>query len=269
MYRQRFGLTDHVLPQNAQGETFFDETPAYKRLARRFLLLRDDPGLGVLIAEAGAGKTAAMRNLCSTLPRPDYNVIYGCDTAVSPVEVYRTLALDIGLAPSHRRGQLWHDLKQNLLHQVDEQNVRTLWVIDESQHLCDRFLADLSGFLNFAMDSRNLITVWLVGQPQLRSILRMKQHAALASRVAATVHIEPLTDRKLFQAFLDHGLKAAGATSTLFADEAVELLFRASRGLPRRVSHLVREALMLAHEQDKNFVDAAVLEAVLDQEEIG
>lgn len=267
MYRQRFGLTGHVLPQDARGETFF-ETPGYQRLARRFRWLTDEPGLGVLTAEAGGGKTAAMRNLCTALPRPDYKVVYGCDTAVSPVEVYRSLARELGLAPAHRRGQLWCDLKQTLLQRVDEQNARTLWVIDESQHLDDRFLADLSGFLNFAMDSRNLITVWLVGQPQLRAVLRMKQHAALASRITASLHLESLTERKLFLDFLDHGMKAAGATSTLFADDAVELLFRASRGIPRRVSRLVREALMLAHEQDKSFVDSAVLEAVLDEEEL-
>ena len=74
--------------------------------------------------------------------------------------------------------------------------------------------------------------------------------------------------RKLFEKFLAHGLKAAGAKAKLFADSVIELLFRASRGIPRRVSHLVREALMLAHEQDKNFVDDAVMEAILDDEEM-
>jgi type II secretory pathway predicted ATPase ExeA len=46
------------------------------------------------------------------------------------------------------------------------------------------------------------------------------------------------------------------------------LLYRASRGIPRLVARLLREALMLAHEQDKNFVDDAVMEAVLDEEDL-
>jgi nucleoside-diphosphate-sugar epimerase len=46
-------------------------------------------------------------------------------------------------------------------------------------HLSDRFLSDLSGFLNFAFDSRDLLTLWLVGLPQLNRNLRMHQHAAL------------------------------------------------------------------------------------------
>jgi type II secretory pathway predicted ATPase ExeA len=254
-----------LFPQDVHGKSFFETAP-YKKLSRRFKLLAENPGLGILTAESGVGKTAAIRNLCTTLPRPDYKVIYLCDTVISPVELYRQMALEMGVTPCHRRGQLWRELKKALLHMVDEQNIQPFLVIDEAQHLCDRFLADLSGFLNFAMDSRNLITIWLVGLPTIRSLLRMKQYESLSSRLSASVHLEPITDRKQFDAFLAHGLKAAGASSNIFADTVVELLFRASRGIPRRVSHLVHEALMLAHEKDKNFVDDAVMEAVLDEE---
>jgi len=267
MYRQRFGLTGHPFPQDARGKTFF-ETPEYKKLARRFQLLAAEPGIGVLTADSGVGKTAAIRNLCTGLPRPDHKVCYLCDTATSPLELYRQLARELGLAPCYRRGQLWHELKKTLVQMVDEHGIRPLVIIDEAQHLSERFLGDLSGFVNFQMDSRSLLTLWLVGQPQLRSVVRMKHHASLASRITTAVHLEPISDRKVFAKFLTHGLKAAGASSNLFADSVVELLFRSSRGVPRVVSRLVREALMLAHEQDKNFVDDAVLEAVLDEEEL-
>ena len=266
MYRARFGLTSHPFPQDVQGAKC-SPTPSFTKLARRFGLLIEEPGLGLLTAESGLGKTSAMRNLCSSLPRPDHLVIYLCDTAVSPLELYRSLAIELGLKPSHRRGALWAELKAALVHKVDEQGVRPLLILDEAQHLSDRFLADLSGFLNFAMDSRNLLTIWLVGQPALAATLRYQRHASLASRVAARVHLEPLTHRADFDAFLAHGLKAAGATQTVFTDTTLELLFRASRGVPRRISRLVREALVLAHERDKAFVDDAILEAILDEEE--
>ena len=81
------------------------------------------------------------------------------------------------------------------------------------------------------------------------------------------MRLEPLTDRAAFLAFLNQGLAAAGATSGLLSDPAAELLFRASRGVPRRVAWLLREALTLAHERDKGFVDDTILEAVLDEEE--
>ena len=265
MYRQRFGLTTHPFPKNAAGDSVID-VPGYDRLRRRFRMLADDPGVGVLTGLAGLGKTTGIRELCARLPRPDYKVIYLCDTSVSPLGLYRQLASELRLTPSHRRDQLWRDLKTAMVHMVDEQGVQPILVLDEAQHLTDRFLIDLAGFLNFFMDSRSVLTLWMVGQPRLVSVLRMKRYAALASRICAWVRLEPLTERATFMTFLQEGLRAAGATSNPLSDPAAELLFRASHGEPRRVAFLLREALTLAHEQDKSFVDDTLLEAVLDEE---
>jgi hypothetical protein len=71
--------------------------PGYLRIKRAFRQLVDNPGLGVITSEAGIGKTAAFRNLCAELPRPDHLVLYLCDTSVSPLDLYRTLADELGV----------------------------------------------------------------------------------------------------------------------------------------------------------------------------
>jgi MSHA biogenesis protein MshM len=266
VYRQRFGLTAHPLPKDAQGKTFFDKSPGFKKLERAFRQLVMDPGLGVLTADAGVGKTAALRHLCAQLPKPDYLVLYFC--AAAPFDFYRALALELGLRPAHRRAELWAALKKSLLHLVDERGIAPLVIVDEAHHLSDAFLFDLSAFLNFAFDSRDLLTLWLVGLPPLSRHLRMQQHAPLAMRVVHYVHLEPL-DRELFAALIDHAFKAAGATQNLLADPARELLFRASRGLPRVAAHLLRRALYEAHERNQNFIDDHVMEAAIEQSPVG
>lgn len=264
MYRQRFGLTGLPLPKNAQGRTCFEKSAGYARFARVFTQLTEEPGLGVLTGDAGLGKTTIVRNLCAALPRPDYQVLYLCDTAVSPLDLYRTLAIELGVRPSHRRSQLWCDLKAALVHLVDERHTQPVVVLDEAQHLSDRFLTDLSGFLNFAFDSRDLLVLWLVGLPPLAQKLRQQQHAPLAMRIAAQVHLEPF-DRETMLALVDHGLKAAGATGgNLMSDPARDLLVRASRGVPRIAARLLRAALRRAHERDQAFLDDRILEQAID-----
>jgi type II secretory pathway predicted ATPase ExeA len=262
--KQRFSLTGYPLPKNAQGKTFFDKSAGYGRLQRCFQQLLADPGLGVLTADAGVGKTAAIRNLSMQLPRPDYLVLYLCDTTVSPLDLYRSLAGELGVKPSHRRAQLWADLKKALVHLVDERGTAPIVVIDEAQHLSDAFLLDLSGFLNFAFDSRDLLTLWLVGLPPLGRRLHMHQHAALATRIAVEVRLEPL-DRDTFAAALEHALKTAGATQKLLSDPAVEMLFRTSRGVLRVASKLLRTALRVAHARGQAFLDESILEAALEE----
>jgi len=264
MYRKRFGLTGHPLAKDAQGKTFFEQGPGYARLVRSFDRLATEPGLGVLTGEAGVGKTAAIRNLCARLPRPDYLVIYLCDTAVSPLDLYRTLAHELGVKPSHRRAQLWVDIKKTLIYMRDERQTTVVLILDEAQHLSDPFLVDLAGFLNFSFDSRDVLTLWLVGTAPLKRHLEMQQHAPLAMRVATSVHLEPIADRQVFVELLSHGLKAVGGSHKIFAEPAIELLFRACRGLPRIASKILRNALHIAHERDQDFVDEHVLEAAVD-----
>jgi type II secretory pathway predicted ATPase ExeA len=265
-YRQRFELTGTPFPKGAYDKSFFVETPGYKRLERSFEMLLEEAGLGVLTAEPGVGKTAAIRNLALALPRPRYRVVYVCDTATGPVDAYRALALELDLEPAFRRAALWRQLKDRILHMVDERDEHPLLIIDEAQNLPDRFLVDFSGFLNFAFDSREVFTTWLVGQPQLRARLKKHHYAALKTRIVTWVHLEPIGSREHFTAFLEHGLKAAGVKSSIIADSARELIYRASGGLPREVGKLLRKALRRADERGQNFIDDTVMEAVLQEE---
>jgi MSHA biogenesis protein MshM len=72
-------------------------------------------------------------------------------------------------------------------------------------------------------------------------------------RIVHAIQLEPL-DRELFRAMIDHAFQVAGATQTILADSARELLFRASRGLPRVAAHLLHRALDEAHERNQNFL---------------
>ena len=265
MYRKRFGLTGHPLPKDAQGKTFFDQTPNYLRLSSIFRTLLEEPGLGVVTGEPGVGKTAAVRNLCADLPKPDYLVVYQCDTAVAPLDLYRNLAVELGVRPSPRRALLWTDIKKALVHMVDERGTAPVVVIDEAHLLSDQFLLDLGGFLNFAFDSRDLLTLWLMGQTSLRRTLQMQQHLALAMRVSAHIHFEPLNDREAFAAVITGCLATVGGKRKLLADPALDLLFRSSRGVFRVAGKLLRSALRLAHEHDQAFIDEHLMEQAVDQ----
>jgi len=261
-YRQRFGLTHHPIPRDAVGPAYFSQTPGYSQLERHFHDLLDEPGLGLLTAEPGVGKTAAIRNLCAQLPSPDHLVIYLCDTAGSPCDFYRALATELGLKLSHRKSQLWTDLKATLAKLLDEQHTTPVIVVEESQHLSDRFLADLAGFLNFAFDRRSLAALWLLGLPSFARRLRTQPHAALQTRVAAHVQLLPL-EREDFKAFIEHGLRAAGGKDKLLTDPALDMLFRACRGIPRIASRVLRASLKKAHANNQSILDDHVLRAAV------
>ena len=117
--------------------------------------------------------------------------------------------LELGLRPTQRKAQLWMELKAALAKLREEQHTTPAIIIDEAQHLSDRFLADLAGFLNFAFDRRSLAALWLVGLPSIARRIRMQLHTPLQTRVVAHVHLVSL-EREPFRAFIEHGVRAAG-----------------------------------------------------------
>lgn len=168
MYHHHFDLTHDPLGKDAP-ELFDDGqlTP----LKERFAWLLESPGIGLLLGEAGVGKTAALRHLTQALNPHRHPVLYSPETDFGRFDRYRNLALALGLEPAFRRAQLWRDIKGRIWDLADTKHLLPVWILDEAQNLPVDFFRDLPPDLNFAFDSRDLMTLWLVGHPHLASTL--------------------------------------------------------------------------------------------------
>lgn len=259
-WRERFGMSGPPLPRGAAGETFFDQGPHFQRLARVFAWLAAEPGIGVVTGEPGVGKTSAMRHLCRALRQHEHRVVYLADTTVKPLDLYRMLAAELGLKPGPR-AQIVGDIKRALVTLVEQRGVVPLLILDDAQALRDEVLHELHSLTTLDFDDREYLTLWLVGHPRLDRRLQLQQHAALAQRVVAYTQLSASTDPALFAAMLDHALAVVGAPHDLVTPDARELLLRASRGIPRLVSHILRISLILADDRNMNALDLSIVTA--------
>jgi type II secretory pathway predicted ATPase ExeA len=262
MYQQHFGLK-HA-PLGKQTPRLWDDG-VLATLHSRFQWLLDSPGLGLLTGEAGVGKTAALRQLTEALNPHRYQVIYLAETDFGRLDLYRSLALALGVEPAYRRAQLWRDIKARILELVDGKQILPVWIIDEAQNLPTEFFRDFPAFLNFAFDSRDLMTVWLVGHPSLAMTLDRAPYAALTSRIQARVQLEPVIERERFKALVDHALKSAGCTHTLLADSGLELLRQASQGLPRLAGLILKAAMQRAVPKGLNHLPDDLLQQAIEE----
>jgi MSHA biogenesis protein MshM len=244
MYKHHFGLRHTPLGKDS---TELWDDGALATLRERFVGLLNRPGIGMLTGDPGAGKTSAVRQVVATTVNPHrHKVVYLCETDFGRLDLYRSLAQSLGLDPPHRRASLWRELKAQILDLADNKQVTPVWIIDEAQNLPAAFFRDLPSFLNFAFDSRDLLTVWLVGHPQLAQTLDRAAHAALASRILVRMHLKPVLERERFAQLIQHGFKAAGCSQPLISDSGMELLRQASQGLPRQAGRILQVALQMA-----------------------
>src|SRR5262249_23675973 len=147
-----------------------------------------------------------------------HQVIYLAETDFGRLDIYRSLAIALGLEPPHRRAPLWREIKARVLGLADNRNTPPLWIVEESQKLPHEFFRDFPAFLNFAFDSRDLLTVWLVGHPNLAHTLQRTPYAALASRIQMHLHLRPIIERERFGPFIHHAFRIAGAQGTLMSE---------------------------------------------------
>ena len=260
MYLQHFGLRHAPLGKEIT-EPWDDG--ALAQLAERFNWLLQSPGVGLITGEPGVGKTAALRNLTRALNPHRYQLIYQAETDFGRIDIYRGLARALGIEPGYRRAQLWRDIKERIHELADSKQVTPLWIIDEAQNLPPEFFRDFPAFLNFAFDSRDLISVWLVGHPSLAQTLERAPYAALYSRIQVRVQIKPVVERERFALLIGHALKRAGCQHTLLADSGMEVLRQASKGLPRLAGRILRTAMRLAVPKGLNHIpDELLLQAI-------
>jgi MSHA biogenesis protein MshM len=243
MYLQHFGLR-HAPLGKEPVEPWDDGALAH--LKQRFDWLLQSPGVGLLTGEPGVGKTAALRHLTTALNPHRYQVLYQAETDFGRVDIYRALAHALGVEPNYRRAALWRGIKSRVHELVHAKQVTPLWIIDEAQNLPADFFRDFPAFLNFAFDSSDLISVWLVGHPALAQILDRAPYAALHSRIHVRVALKPIIERERFHSLITHTLKTAGCQHTLLTDPGMELLRQASKGLPRHAGRILRNAMRLA-----------------------
>jgi len=261
MYKQHFGLKHAPL---GKGNSPLWDDGVLDQLQAHFQWLLDSPGIGLLTGEAGIGKTAALRQLTQALNPHRHQVIYLAETDFGRLDLYRGLALALGVEPAFRRAQLWRDIKARILDLADGKQILPVWIIDEAQNLPPDFFRDFPAFLNFAFDSRDLMTVWLVGHPALTRTLDRAPYAALASRIQARVQLKPIIERERFTQLIEHALKQAGCTHTLLADSGMELLRQASQGLPRHAGRILKTAMQMAVPKGLNHLPDDLLQQSIE-----
>jgi general secretion pathway protein A len=244
MYRKHFGLSRHPFSKEIEPEDLFP-TAAGKELEARLGHLIEMRGIGLVTGESGSGKTCACRKVVSALHAGLYRVIYVSLSTGNVMDLYKTIAWEMGLPTERSRAALYRQIKNEVTRLCAEARCRPVLIVDESQNLRAEVLEDLRLLTNYQMDAENRLCLLLVGQAELRRRLGMAAYEALSQRIVVRYHLAGL-GRDELGPYLANLLRLAGTELPLFEPAAVEAIFQATQGLPRKVNLLAHHALLAA-----------------------
>jgi MSHA biogenesis protein MshM len=261
LYLQHFGLKYDPLGKNIQEI----DNPSYQQLASHLNWLLETKGVGLIIGEAGVGKTTVIRQWVKTLNPHTHRFYYTADNHFKAFDIYSQLAEALGIEPQHRYSRLWRNIKQELMHLHDEKKITPLWILDEAHQLPLNFFADLPSFLNFSFDTRDIMIILLIGTPKLESILQRSMYAALDSRIRFCYEWQALDDFEKFSQFIVAAFGKAGCQQMILSQSGIKLIHMATKGRLRFVDKIITKCLQLASAKMMNHISDDIIKIGIEQ----
>ena len=218
-------------------------------------------GAALLTGDVGCGKTTLSRALIQHLSQKENHVGLITNPMLEPIEFMREILYQFGLDPaSHSKHDLLNTLGEMMMRDFRE-NRTTILVIDEAQLLSPTNFEEVRLLLNYQFNDRFLLNLLLIGQPELRGII--KRIEQLDSRIAIRYHLGPLAFDEMVQ-YINFRLARAGAKREIFTRDAFEEIHRQTKGVPRRVNNLCDMSLLIGYGMHAENIDAAVVREAID-----
>ena len=217
-------------------------------------------GFILLTGEVGTGKTTINRCLLEQLPG-DTDIAIILNPALNAEELLATACDEFKI--EYERGATLKDLTDRLHGFLLENHRRgrnTVLLIDEAQHLQFEVLEQIRLLTNLETNTRKLLQIILVGQPELATMLAKPELRQLSQRITARYDLEPL-NREETDAYIRHRLQVAGlpANQELFPPRVVRQIYRESRGIPRLINVLCDRMLLGSYGQNQSSVTMGVV----------
>ncbi len=264
MYENHFGLRQRPFRATPDSTAYYPATTHEHALARLLQAIEDDEGLALLTGAPGTGKTLLCHRLLEQLG-PDTTTAFLTNSHISDRRgLLQTICFDLSLPYEGRSEQELRLALTDFLLQNFGAGRRTVFLIDEAQHLTPDLLEELRLLSNLEAPQGKAVQVILAGQVSILDTLRQPTLAGLNQRLAARAVVEPLG---LYEAadYLVHQLRTAGGRpECIIADEAIEVLARGTQGVPRLLNQAGHQSLLLAQAAEASMVDVEVaLEALV------
>jgi general secretion pathway protein A len=199
-------------------------------------------GAIMLTGEIGCGKTLLSRTLIQHLSHDRYDLALVANPSFEVGDFIKEILYQLGISQSGTKLDMVHALNERLLENLKKEK-DTVLVVDEAQAIHDQAIfEELRLLLNFQLNDRFLLTLILLGQPELRS--KVEAIKQLSQRVVIRYHLMPFNVDEV-GAYIDFRMNAAGASRVVFTPKAMAAVFKASGGIPRKVNTIADLALLI------------------------
>ena len=236
--------------------------PSKQTVVDRLVEAMDERASACIIGEPGVGKTSVLRALRHRLPQAGFRLTYCHNVTLGRRDFYRHLCRALGISAASDSGSVFRAVT-TYVEEQSRDRVHPVFLLDEAQLLQQALLEHLHVLLNYGWDSKPLLSIILVGLPELQDRLQMRRNRSLYSRLHCRIDIDAHTPEDTAD-YIHHRLQKAGVKTEVFTSDAIAMLHEASLGSLRDVDRIATAALKATSRKRRKLVERDVVEAILD-----
>ncbi len=263
MYKEFYGLKEKPFSKTPDPR-FLYLSAGHREALARLQYVVEERELALLTGDIGCGKTTISRALMDSVGDA-YHFCFIFNPRLSAIERLRVIARELTAAPPPAgKDELLREITESLYHFHKERRCPVI-VIDEAQMIAGREIFDEIRLLtNFQLDDQNLLSIVIMGQPELRRMLGEPIFEPFRQRIAINYHLSPLSLEETLE-YLDFRMEVAGGSAGLFTPDAVQRIYELSGGVPRKINVIATNALLEGFGRDAALIDAAIIEEMADE----
>jgi general secretion pathway protein A len=260
MYLEYWGFEEFPFENVPDPEFFYMSKSHEEALTRLVYAAEMRKGGAMLSGEVGCGKTTLSKVYINELAEDKYDIAVMINPKLEAKEFLREVLyqFNINNVPDSKVECL-RALNNKMLENL-KTNRDTLLIVDEAQLLTESTFEEIRLLLNFQLNSRFLLTIILLGQPELRD--KIKSIEQLNQRIAIKYHLTPFNLEDTFQ-YIAFRQKRAGRKRKVFREDAIEKIFEHTDGVPRRINNLCDLSLLTGFANGDNIITPKVVENII------
>lgn len=236
MYEKYWGLSQKPFLNTPDPRFLYHSAQHEEALSRLIYAVGERIGAAMLTGAFGCGKTVIAHALLKELSAQKYKTAYIFNPRLDDIDLLRMIAHQLGVTePPVRKTDVLNSLQDALLNNM-RNGKETVIIIDEAHTINDdNIFEEIRLLLNFQLEDRFLLTLFLLGQPELKE--KVDENIQLEQRINIKCHLESLS-REDTKNYVIHRLAVAGRNEPAFTEEAIDSIFDYSGGIPRRINRL-------------------------------
>ncbi|MFC1532576.1 ExeA family protein [Thermodesulfobacteriota bacterium] len=260
MYLEYWGFNEFPF-ENVPDPDFFYLSESHEEALTRLIYAAEmRKGGAMLSGEIGCGKTTLSKVYVKELSEEKYDIGIIVNPKLEPNEFLQEILYQFNIPDIPDSKVECLRILNNKMIENMKANRETLLIVDEAQLLNKPSFEEIRLLLNFQRNDRFLMTVILLGQPELRHMLKKVEQ--LDQRIAIKYHLTPF-DFEGTSRYIIFRQKRAGRKENTFDDEAIEKIYEHTGGVPRKINNLCDLSLLIGFSTNEKIINPKIIENII------